>query len=177
MKKKSFIYQTWWIGLIPLLIGFIFMVVAVVMQLVPMTGVEINGVYTESVSAVRNFRLIFLAAFGGVGFILLLIGLYLIGYPYYQNNKNQRLIEQGTKITAKFVDFQATALNVNNSRLLRLTCTGKINGVYYIFKSQPLRRNPVPFLRDDLIDVYYDLGNMKRYFVDVDGSVKDVVEL
>jgi hypothetical protein len=26
MKKKSFIYQTWWIGLIPLLIGFIFMV-------------------------------------------------------------------------------------------------------------------------------------------------------
>lgn len=104
MKKKSFIYQTWWIGLIPLLIGFIFMVVAVVMQLVPMTGVEINGVYTESVSAVRNFRLIFLAAFGGVGFILLLIGLYLIGYPYYQNNKNQRLIEQGTKITAKFVE-------------------------------------------------------------------------
>ena len=150
MKKKSFIYQTWWIGLIPLLIGFIFMVVAVVMQLVPMTGVEINGVYTESVSAVRNFRLIF-------------IGLYLIGYPYYQNNKNQRLIEQGTKITAKFVDFQATALNVNNSRLSRLTCTGKINGVDYIFKSQPLRRNPVPFLRDDLIDVYY--------------SVKDVVEL
>ena len=177
MKKKSFIYQTWWIGLIPMLVGFIFMIVATVIQLVPMDGVDINGVYTENASAIRDFRFIFLAAFGGTGLFIFMIGLLLIGYSKYQKVKNQRLKEHGIKISAEVIDFQGTALTVNNNRLTRLTCTAKINGTDYIFKSQPLRLNPVPFLKNDLVDVYYDLGNMKRYFVDVDGSVRDVVEL
>lgn len=177
MKKKSFIYQTWWIGLIPMLVGFIFMIVATVIQLVPMDGVDINSVYTENASAIRDFRFIFLAAFGGTGLFIFMIGLLLIGYPKYQKVKNQRLKEQGIKISAEVIDFQGTALTVNNNRLTRLTCTAKINGTDYIFKSQPLRLNPVPFLKNDLVDVYYDLGNMKRYFVDVYGSVRDVVEL
>lgn len=177
MKKKSFIYQTWVIGLIPMLVGFIFMIVATVIQLVPMDGVDINGVYTKNASAIRDFRFIFLAAFGGTGLFIFMIGLLLIGYPKYQKVKNQRLKEQGIKISAEVIDFQGTALTVNNNRLTRLTCTAKINGTDYIFKSQPLRLNPVPFLKNDLVDVYYDLGNMKRYFVDVDGSVRDVVEL
>ena len=177
MKQKSFIYQTWWVGLIPLLIGCVFMIVAVVMQLVSMVGVDVNGVYTESASAIQNFRLIFLAAFGSSGFMTFLIGLGLIVYPYYRKNKNQRLKAQGAKLTAKVVDFQATALDVNHRRLSRLTCTAKINGTDYMFKSQPLRLNPIPFLKNDWVDVYYDLGNMKHYFVDVDGSVKAIVEL
>ena len=85
--------------------------------------------------------------------------------------------EQGIKMSAEVIDFQGTARTVNNNRLTRLTCTAKINGTDYIFKSQPLRLNPVPFLKNGLVDVYYDLGNMKRYFIDVDGSVRDVVEL
>ncbi|GHU39416.1 hypothetical protein FACS1894192_12740 [Bacilli bacterium] len=177
MKRKSFIYQTWWIGLIPLLVGCVFMSVAVVMQLVPMDGVDLNGVYTESTSAIHNFRLIFLAAFGGSGLMTFLIGLCLVAYPKYQKNKNQNLKAQGIKVSAEVIDFQATALNVNNRSLSKLTCTAKINGTDYIFKSQPLGLNPLPFLKNERVDVYYDLGNMKRYFVDVDGSARDVIEL
>ena len=177
MKKKSFIYQTWWMGLIPILIGLVFVSVATMMQVIPMTGVNINGVYTESISAIRTFRLIFLAAFGGIGFLLLVIGLCLIGYAKSQKNKNQSLKEQGIKISAEVIDFQSTALSVNHRRLSRLACTAKINGTDYIFKSQPIRLNPLPFLKNNRVDVYYDLGNMKRYFVDVDGSVREVVAL
>ncbi|GAB2022817.1 hypothetical protein RyT2_18910 [Pseudolactococcus yaeyamensis] len=177
MKKKSFTFKTWWIGLIPMLIGGVFVIVATMMQLIPMAGVNINGVYTENVSEIQGFRLIFLAGFGGIGFILLLIGLSFIGYAKQQKNKNQSLKEQGVKVNAEIIDFQATSLSVNNRRLLKLACTAKINGTDYIFKSQPLRRNPLPFLENNWVDVYYDLGNMKRYFVDVDGSVRDVIEL
>ena len=177
MKKKSFIYQTWWIGLIPMLVGFIFIIVATVIQLVPMDGIDINGVYTENISAISDFRFIFLAVFGGSGLFIFMIVLLLIGYSKHQKVKNKWLKEQGIKMSAEVIDFQGTARTVNNNRLTRLTCTAKINGTDYIFKSQPLRLNPVPFLKNGLVDVYYDLGNMKRYFIDVDGSVRDVVEL
>lgn len=175
MKQKSFIYQTWWIGLIPLLIGCVFMIVAEVMQLVPIDGVDINGVYSESASEIHHFRLLFLAAFGGTSLILITIGLFIIGYPVYQKLKNQRLKEEGIKMSAEVIDFQETGLSVNHRRIPKLVCTAKINGTDYIFRSQTLRLNPIPFLKNGRVDVYYDLGNIKHYFVDVDGSVRDVV--
>ena len=89
MKKKSFIYQTWWIGLIPMLVGFIFIIVATVIQLVPMDGIDINGVYTENTSAISDFRFIFLAVFGGSGLFIFMIGLLLIGYSMHQKGKNK----------------------------------------------------------------------------------------
>lgn len=177
MKKKSFIYHTWWIGLIPLLIGIVFAIIATVFQFVTIKGITVNDVYTESASAIREFRLIFLLGFGIAGIILQLVGTFYIFFASRQELKNQRLKELGIKVTAKVIDFKASSVRVNHQRLLRLQCTAKINGTDYIFKSQTLRLNPVPFLKNETVDVYYDLGNMKRYFVDIDGSVVDVVEL
>jgi hypothetical protein len=53
----------------------------------------------------------------------------------------------------------------------------KVNGTTYIFTSQPLRSNPLPFLKNKTVTVYYEFDQMKKYFVDIDGSVENVVEL
>ncbi|MBP1039635.1 hypothetical protein I6N95_01310 [Vagococcus sp. BWB3-3] len=182
-QQKSFLQSFRWVSFFLMAFGLVFICVGLIMQVVRI-GPEnfnsyVNGVrqpYTES--GVKLFRLVFLLAFGGVGLITLTIGTIILWRFQHKKRLFRRLKDEGVKIVAEVVEYSPSAVTVNRRHLMRLLCSyTTTNGQHYLFKSGLLRRDPGPYLTDDQVTIYYDRENMKRYFVDIDGSVGKVYEL
>lgn len=176
-RKKSFLINYSWISIIFIVLGGIFVTIAIIFQLIPLDPrtitVRINGILQPAnQETVRIFRLIFLLTFGIVGCVSLIVaGIILI-----RRRNRQQFIksvkENGTSIIAEVTDYIPTAVRVNRRRLMRLYCSyTDAKGNVYIFKSDILRLNPIPYLKDGKVKVYYEWDNKKRYFVDIDESV------
>jgi len=186
MKPKSFYQSFTWVSIMLLAMGCIFLAVGIGMQLVPMSPEDIsyyhNGIRQPSTEAtLRSFRLIFLLCFGLIGAVLAAVGGILLVRWSIRRRRNQRLKQEGTRITAVVADYTPATVRVNHQYMTRLQCTYNTpGGKTYIFKSGYLRMDPVPYLHEGEITVYYERNNMKNYFVDVDGSIglgSKVVEL
>ncbi|WP_314063346.1 hypothetical protein [uncultured Vagococcus sp.] len=181
-KQKSFLQSFGWVGTLLIVMGLVFISVGVIMQVVRIAPENfnsyVNGVrqpYREE--ALQQFRLIFLLAFGGLGGIPVVIGCVLLGKSHHQKKVNHRLRDEGVKIVAEVVEYSSSIVEINRRSLMRLICSYTSNGQHYLFKSGLLRRDPSPYLKDGQVTIYYDRDNMKRYFVDIDGSVGKVYEL
>lgn len=185
-KTKSFLYHFTWVGIMLLSMGLLFLSMALIMQIVPMNPknvtFHVNGVrQPATLETVQNTRLLFGAIFGGIGVLLGCAGIIILGHKWLARSRAERLKEYGTCVKATVTGYAASAMNMNRQHLFRLQCAYlDSSGTTYIFKSGALRMDPAPFLTDGTVTVYYDEHNMKRYFVDVDGSVgvgTKVVEL
>jgi hypothetical protein len=188
-KPKSFLMSLLWAGILLLAMGVIFTGVAAIMQLVPASPetmtVTVNGVSRPATADdVRNFRLAFLLAFGVIGVGMLAGGFAVIIRTLTRRAMARRLKESGVSVSALITDFEASNISAGSRfhrrPVLRLLCSYQTGGTTYIFKSGLLRRNPAPWLPDGMVTVYYDSEDIRRYFVDVDDSVRahsDVVEL
>lgn len=177
LKQKSFIAPMGWISGVFSVIGSIFLVIGIAFQAITLKGVTINGVYSESVSAVHDFRLLLLVIFGGIGLLLLVLCLGIWRHGRRKKRQNDWLKLQGAKVKAELVAVQPTSFVINHQRLYRLMCSAKLNGTVYLFKSQLLNRNPLPFLKSNQVNVYYHLEDMRQYFVDIDDSITPFIEL
>lgn len=176
-RQRSFLQSFILVGVMLLVMGIVFSAVAVIMQLVSLSPesmtLTVNG---ERVPATEDtlalFRRIFLLGFGIVGLILLFAGGAALGTHVGKKRKAAWLKAEGAHIRAEVTEVEPTAVYVNHRPLGRIFCSyTDYTGTTYIFKSGSLRIDPVPYLRDGCVDVYYDRGDMKKYFVDVDGSV------
>jgi len=157
------------------------------MQVIPINPeamtLYVNGVHQPATEAtLRTFRLIFLASFGIIGLIFSLIGGLLIWRFRIKRRRSAHLKRDGARLEAVVIGLETAyqhrrnaSFGITNVRFLPsyLRCAYETsNGETYIFKSDLLRADPTPFLRDDKIKVYYDRENMSKYFVDVDGSIE-----
>lgn len=182
-NKKSFCYKFTWVGYLLLGLGILFFSIGIIFQIVPINESNFhmsrNGVKLPySVENVRTFRLIFLSTFGSIGGLLLLISCIFISRNYYIKKRNASLKESGEKIMAEVVDYLPSKIRVNNHLAMYLICSYEKNtGEYLNFRSKLLRRDPRPFLSENKVVVYYDRDNLKKYFVDIDGSIENVIEL
>ena len=186
-RQRSFLWNFTWVGIMLLAMGVVFLGVAVLMQLVPINS-ETLSVYVDGVrrpsteETVHTFRLVFLLSFGIVGLGLAIAGGLVAGYIGLRRRLARRLKEEGVCITAEAVEYALFAVNANHRNMascLRCAYTAP-DGKTYIFRSGALRINPMPYLNQGQVNVYYDRDDMKRYFVDVDGSVglgERIVEL
>lgn len=176
-KPKSFLQSFTWIATALMIMGGVFLAIAIVIQLIPLNPehitVNIDGVrQTSTEETLDMFRWIFLLSFGIPGSIMLVAGGIVAGQKVLRDKRDQRLKEDGVRVTAEVTGFENSFLRVNHQRLPRLQCAYKtLDGKTYIFKSRLLRLDPSAYLKDSKVQVYYDKDNMKRYFVDVDGSV------
>ena len=176
-RQKSFLVRFTWVAVLLLSMGLLFSGIAAVMQLVPISPesitVEVNGVrQLPTEESVASFRLAFLLAFGINGLALLISGGIVAGRRRFVKKRERYLKDQGVCVTAMATELTPSAIRVNRRYLMRLNCAHTApNGTTYIFKSGTLRMNPIPYLNEGRVKVYYDRDNMKRYFVDVDGSV------
>lgn len=182
MKKKSIYYSLTWVSVLLVVLGAIFLVVALGMQLIPIGPesfrYQINGVYQPyNANSLQVFRYIFLASFGLPGLILFGFGFGLLIYQKIKEKRAQELKQGGKEILCHQLELAYSSVQVNRQYKSYLTCihTDK-KGQTFIFKSRLLRYDPRPFL-DDSVKVYYDRQDMRRYFVDIEGSMGDVFEL
>ncbi|MHC5248479.1 hypothetical protein [Enterococcus sp. LJL90] len=183
IKPKSFVYRFSWVAILLAALSLIFIGVAVIMQVVPIDSdhfnLSVNGVrQTYNSENLRTFRLIFLAAFGGIGGVLLLVAVILFARSARKNRRIENLRATGKKVLAEVVDYNFSGVTVNNRRATYLICSYQAkSGEHLNFKSPLLRRDPTPYLPNGEVIVYYDKTNLKNYFVDIDGSMEKVVEL
>ena len=177
-KPKSFLLSFTFVGIMLIIMGSTFVSIALIFQIIPLTPEDINmfvnGVrQPATLETLRNFRLLFLAIFGGIGLILLIIGGIIIGRLQTVRKKEQYLKTSGICLLAEVVELEFSSLRVNNRPTRYLQCLyTDAKGKAYIFKSRILRINPIPYLDEDKIKIYHERGNMRNYFVDVDGSIK-----
>jgi len=178
VKQRSFLQRFSFIGWIFLGIGIPFLIVGIVMQLVPISPENMtvyrNGIRQPATEeTVRIFRLIFLGVFGGLGLIFSTIGGAFALRPMSKRRRSERLKREGALLVAEAVGLEASQIRVNLRPLSYLRCAYESpTGETYIFKSDLLRADPTPHLDEGKVNVYYDRENMRKYFVDVDGSVE-----
>jgi len=183
MRKKSFLQSFAWVGIMLLLMGCFFLMFAIIIQIIPMNPgdvtVRYNGEPMPSTEAsVSFFKLIFLFGFGTPALILMSIGGILFGRTLGRKKRNRKLIEDGACVNADVIEYAHSAIRVNGRAMNYLRCAYTMEGKTYVFKSGLLRMNPAPYLSQNKVKVYYDRANMKRYFVDIDGSLNtEICEL
>lgn len=183
MKQNRFYYNFTWSGYILLILGLFFSIVAVVAQLIPIPednfNLTVNGVSQPySPDNAIKFRLIFLLVFGIISVILLIVGFVLIYRSNARKKKNLSLKQTGQLITGKMTECMYTHITINNHRALKATCFFESkNGERYTFITPFLKRNPMPYLIDDAVKIYWDPNNKKNYFVDIEDSIGKINEL
>ena len=186
MKNKGFIQDYAWVGLMLLVLAAIFASVAIVMQIVPINPESVHVFIgrvrqPQTIETVDALRRIMLLVFGILGAVMGAAGIIIILRAGARRAMTQALKETGAAIAAYVTGMAAASVPVNaRYRGGRLMCTGEIDGQAYIFKSDPLRLNPMPYLNQGQVTIYYDPGNLRSYFVDVDGSAgigSEIIEL
>ena len=175
-KQKSFLMNFVWVAILLSAMGILFSSIAVITQFVPIAPedvtVYVNGIRRPPTEeSVATFRLAFLLSFGIIGVVLLGAGGIVGGRIAAQKRRTRHLKNNGMCVTAQATECTSSSIRVNHRYLTHLNCSYKApNGITYIFKSGTLRMNPIPYLTDGKVEVYYDRDNIKHYFVDVDGS-------
>jgi hypothetical protein len=186
VHHKSFLLSFIWVGIMLLSMGLVFAATAMIIQTIPIRPESIhtyiNGeLITSTYDTVRNFRLGFLLGFGIPGLGLIVAGVIIIFRKVAKKKLADHLKVNGAFVVAEILDYADSNVSINGRPALRLVCAHTdSSGTTYIFKSGFLRLDPVPYLPDAMVNVYYDQNDMSRYFVDIDGSIElgsKVVEL
>lgn len=185
-QQQSFLQSFTWVWVMLLFMGLLFAGVALAVQLVPMSPQSItytrNGVLQPPTEeTLRAFRSLFLLAFGVPGVLLLTAGGIVGGRAHQRKKLAAQLRKEGTCLQAAAQDFVPSNVRINHHPVLRLRCAyTDAGGITYLFRSDYLRYDPLPYLPNGLVRVYVDVENPRRYFVDIDGSVQanhTIVEL
>jgi hypothetical protein len=177
VRHKSFLQSFMWVGVMLLAMGFAFFVVFIIAQLLPIGSEDIytyiNGeLVPPTDDTMFDFRWIFLFGFGIPGLGLIVAGTTVIFKNVAKKKLAAQLKRDGACLVAEACDYADSNVSVNGSVTPRLVCAyTDSSGTTYIFKSELLRLDPVPYLSDMMVNVYYDQNDMSRYFVDIDGSV------
>jgi len=199
--QKSYLFSFFPNGIGFLVLGGIFLCVALVFQVIPLDpytiNLTINGVrQPPTMETVSRFRNLFLLVFGLAGLISIILGALCVSYMTTRRKKALRLKEDGVQITAKATECVPSMLHTfkwwsltwgigisscrgrsfaarRHRHLLRLHCSYKdTDGTTHQFKSDYLRRDPLKELAKRQVTVYRDRNDPDCYFVDVDGSTK-----
>jgi len=178
VTQRSFLQRFSIIGLIFLAIGIPFLIVGIVIQFIPMNPENMtiyrNGIRQPATEeTVRTFRLIFLGVFGGLGLIFSTIGGIFALRPMMRRRRSERLKQEGALLVAEAIGLESLPIRATHRALSYLQCAHQTpTGETYLFRSDLLRTDPIPFLDEKKVNVYYDREDMRKYFVDVDGSVE-----
>lgn len=132
----------------------------------------------ESPEERELFRYIFISTFGGIGIILAAIALFGESRIRKIKRLKERLISDGNFAWADIVDISANHYYAHyNARQTPcvLRCKLRHNDQTFICKSGYLRFNPQTLLPDGKVKVWFDAYDIKKYYVDVDGSMQNPV--
>ena len=131
---------------------------------------------------VKSLDLVFLI-FPGIGLLFLVIGSSGLIIMKKKSSLEKRLKISGTTIYATYVEtVMNTSYRVNGRSPYNIICEwiNPADNQKYIFKSKNIWYNPSNTIAERNIQqfpVYIDPNNMKKYAVDVDAILENVVDL
>jgi len=162
------------------IIGVVFLPIGILGGILPRYGMTawINGVYRQmTMNEVWMFRGIFGGVFGLIGLVFLIVAFVLLKGGSKRRREIELLKREGMMIVADVTGCEQNinhAVRINGGAQINyeLTCSHTdVMGQTFIFTSDPLRKDPTPFLQDSKVNVYCDRRAMNPYFVDIDESI------
>jgi len=153
------------VGIVFTIIGAFFLVLGIVM-----------GIGLRSEMGFES--IVFLFSFGGIGLFFFVLGLTFLITLGNQKKTAQRLLENGNYVVAEIFDIsQNYNVSVGNKHPFVVSCKYEaVDGTVHIFKSRYLYFNPEPLLKNNVVRVYVDNDNFKKYYVDIDEVLPTIVE-
>ena len=126
-----------------------------------------------------RFRLGFSLGFGGAALGLLIAGAIVFAIYHGREMRARALVGHGHYVMAEVIGIQTSHVRTGHNFLLHLRASYQhTDGRTYIFRSPLLHYDPSAMLMDNQVKVYLDPQDIRRYFVDVLGSMQgNVVEL
>ena len=131
---------------------------------------------------IKSLDLVFLI-FPGMGLLFLVIGSSGLIVNKKKNSLEKRLKISGTAIYATYVEtIMNTSFQVNGRSPYNIICewNNPADNQKYIFKSKNIWYNPENTIAERNIQqfpVYIDPNNMKKYAVDIDAILENIVDL
>lgn len=166
MRKKTIYYNFTWVGYLLMVMGSIFGLLSVL-------AIPFGSIIEQD----GGFQFVFLLSFGLPGLILISVGLGILLHHSRRKRSAQYLMDTGNLIICDNLNVTYSNIRINYEHKLYLTCSYvDNNGETYIFKSPILRYDPTPYLNDQ-VNVYHDPYDIKKYYIDIDGSLGNVHEL
>ncbi len=131
----------------------------------------------ETLEDEQIFRYVFLGVFGGTGSIIFFVGLFIATRFRRARMLADKLMSAGNSVWADVVDISPNYnMHYNGRSPSVLRCTYRhTDGQTYMFKSKYLRYNPQTLLKGGKVKVWLDPYDIKQYYVDVEGSLKDPI--
>jgi hypothetical protein len=140
-----------------------------------LVGLLVQGF--DSPAEEKVFRYVFTGVFGGIGVILAAVGMIISNHFHNVELLKERLIAEGNFVWAEIIDITPHYhVHINNQTPFILRCMLRHDdGQTYICKSGYLRFNPASLLPEGKVKVWFDTYDIKKYYVDVEGSTQDPV--
>lgn len=163
--KKKYGWTVWGLlGLIFAPMGLLFLVLGV-------------ALWSAGAGQKPEDPIIFLAVFGGIGVLFLLIGLLCLGKDLRRRARQRRAYEGGYYVMAQIAGVKANR-NVNgphgNPYMLECHYTDPDTGVAHVWYSRYLYTDVTDLLKSDEVPVYTDRYDYSVGFVDVDAILPEI---
>lgn len=90
-------------------------------------------------------------------------------YGYIRRSRLKQLRNSGIKTAGKIEDIRESRVTVNNRTgyVVCISATHPVTKETAVYESERLEINPFAVNKDQLISIYFDRNNTKRYFVDL----------
>ena len=153
-----------------LIVGSIFTILGAVFLA---TGVIIYYALEEEEGAI-----LFLLIFGGIGLLFFVLGVIFLIVELKKKLRNDKLLGAGNYVMAEVLEVTLNynvAVNRRHPYIVRCRYQDMYGNVH-IFKSRDLYFDPTDLFKDQMVKVYVDGDNYKRYYVDIDEVLPNVIE-
>lgn len=115
-----------------------------------------------------------------LGFVFFCLGIGFLSYIKFHKRRRAQLLAEGTCIYAVITEVSMdTRFEFNGRHPLVIWCQAQNpeDGCVYIFRSEDIWYDPRPYLYDagvEMLPVYVDPDNYKRYAVDTSGVLPEL---
>lgn len=122
--------------------------------------------------------ILFLLIFGGIGLLFFILGLIFLIVVAQKKARSDKLLNAGNYVMAEILEVALNynvAVNRRHPYIVRCRYQDMYGNVH-IFKSRDLYFDPTDLFKDQMVKVYVDGENYKRYYVDIDEVLPNVIE-
>jgi len=127
---------------------------------------------------IDGFGWMFTGIFGGIGSLFFVLGILFLILNSRSKKRARRLVEAGNYIYAEVSHVEMNYhISVNGRHPYNVICRYTDEyGTVHLFRSKDLSFHPDGIMKDTLVRVYVEAGNMKHYYVDIDSILPTVAQ-
>lgn len=112
-----------------------------------------------------------------IGLPFLIIGIIFLAHVIFLKRRQKRLISDGNYVLANISGVQVSySVNVNGRCPYVVECNYQdLDGTVHIFRSKEIFYDPTNLFTGNMVKVFVDKDNYKKYYVDIDSVLPKIV--